>query len=86
MAHDGAYASYAGMWFVPENRVAYVEPVATDPDYRRMGLARAAVSESLRRVAELGAEVAWVGSDQPLYLNIGFVPAFRMDLWVRNLD
>lgn len=86
VAPDGAYASYAGMWFVPENRLAYVEPVATDPNYRRMGLARAAVSESLRRVAELGAEVAWVGSDQSLYLNMGFASSFRMDLWVRNLD
>ncbi|MGB9357817.1 MAG: GNAT family N-acetyltransferase [Acidimicrobiia bacterium] len=86
VAPDGTYASYAGMWFVPENRVAYVEPVATDPAYRRMGLARAAVSEALRRVVDLGADVAWVGSDQPLYLDMGFTPQFRTDLWVRALD
>ena len=60
VAPDGTYASYAGMWFVPENRVAYVEPVATDPAFRRTGLARAAISEGLRRVAQLGADVAWV--------------------------
>jgi hypothetical protein len=39
---EGDYASFAGMWIVPENRIAYVEPVATDPEYRRMGLGTAA--------------------------------------------
>jgi hypothetical protein len=38
-APDGNFASYCGMWYEPVNRVAYVEPVCTDPDYRRMGLA-----------------------------------------------
>ncbi len=85
VAPDGDYASFAGMWIVPENRVAYVEPVATDPAYRRMGLGAAAVLESLRRVAELGAEVAWVGSDLEFYRAIGFMPEFRNELWVREL-
>lgn len=40
----------------------YVEPVATDPDYRRMDLGKAAVLEGIRRCGELGAEVAYVGS------------------------
>lgn len=86
VAPDGAYASYTGMWFVPKNRVAYIEPVATDPDFRRMGLARAAVAETLRRAAGLGAEVAWVGSDLPLYLAMGFTPLFSANLWVRDLE
>lgn len=86
VAPSGDYASYAGMWLVPENRVAYVEPVATDPDYRRMGLGRAVVLETVRRAAELGADVAWVGSGQQFYLDIGFTPMFKTDLWVRNIE
>ena len=80
----GDYASFAGMWIDMTNRVGYVEPVATDPDYRRMGLGAAAVRETLRRVQEEGAEVAWVGSDQPFYKAIGFTPEFRNELWLRD--
>ena len=86
IAPDGNYVSYCGMWFVPENRVAYVEPVATDPNYRRMGLGRAAVLESLRRVSELGADVAWVGSGQKFYEAIGFTKMFSTIPWVKYLD
>lgn len=79
----GDYASFAGMW-VDGNRVAYVEPVATDPEYRRMGLGAAAVLETLRRAADLGAEVAWVGSDQDFYTAIGFTTEFSNELWLRD--
>jgi predicted N-acetyltransferase YhbS len=82
----GEYVAYSGIWYVPENGLAYVEPVATDPDYRRMGLGRAAVLESLRRVRAEGAEVAWVGSDQEFYKAIGFDKKFQRDLWVKWLD
>ncbi len=83
---DGNYVSYSGIWVVLENKVAYVEPVATDPDFRRMGLGRAAVLESLRRAAELGAEVAWVGSGQEFYKAMGFETMFKFDVWVKFLD
>ncbi len=81
----GDYVSFGGMWFVPENRVAYVEPVATDPHYRHLGLGKAVVLESLRRVAERGANVAWVGSDQEFYAAIGFERSFAVRFWVKDL-
>jgi predicted N-acetyltransferase YhbS len=84
VAPGGDYGSFAGLWVVPENRIAYVEPVATDPKYRRMGLGAAAVLETLRRGADLGAEVAWVGSGQAFYKAIGFTTEFRIELWVRD--
>ena len=82
----GQYAAFSGMWFMPENAVAYVEPVATDPAFRRLGLGRAAVLESLRRVRALGARVAWVGSDLPFYRALGFELRYRSPLWVRTLS
>jgi predicted N-acetyltransferase YhbS len=83
-APDGNFAAYAGLWYEPVNRVAFVEPVATDPDYRRMGLGRAAVLEGIRRCAAEGATVAYVGSGQPFYLAIGFtkIPGHRC--WIRR--
>lgn len=86
LAPNGDYASFAGMWVVAKNRVAYLEPVATDPAYRRMGLGRAAVLESMRRAAAEGAEVVWVGSDQPFYLSMGFSIRNRARLWLKGTD
>jgi predicted N-acetyltransferase YhbS len=83
---NGDYGSFAGMWAVSENKVCYVEPVATDPSYRRMGLGRAAVLESIRRAASEGAEVAWVGSGQEFYLAMGFTIQNTANLWVKPLD
>ena len=34
----GDFVSLCGMWYQAVNKIAYVEPVATDPDFRRMGL------------------------------------------------
>ena len=71
-APNGDFVAYAGQWFEPVNRFGYVEPVATDPDYRRMGLGTAAVLEGIRRSGQEGAQVAYVGTDKPFYLAMGF--------------
>ncbi len=83
VAPNGDYVSFCGIWVVPANRIAYVEPVATDPDYRRQGLGAAVVLESMRRTIPLGGEVAWVGSEQPFYRALGFEPAHRATAWVK---
>lgn len=82
---EGDFASYAGVWYVPRSRVAYVEPVATDPDHRRRGLARVAVIEGLRRVRREGATIAWVGSDQAFYRSLGFEVTASSTLWWRAI-
>ncbi|WP_159065808.1 GNAT family N-acetyltransferase [Gorillibacterium timonense] len=79
-APNGNFVSYCGMWHLPGTDYALVEPVATDPDYRRMGLGRAAVLEGVRRCGALGAIRAYVGSSQPFYYSIGFRP-HSTDTW-----
>ena len=86
VAPEGHFVSYSGIWVVDANRVAYVEPVATDPDYRRMGLGKAAVLECVRRSQALGAEVAWVGSGQEFYKAIGFTKMFDVNCWIKYFD
>jgi len=85
VASDGFFVAYSGLWFEPVNRYAYVEPVATDPDYRRMGLGRAAVLEGIRRCGVDGATVAYVGSDQAFYHSLGFKPVFTSQCWEKIL-
>ncbi len=82
----GHFVSFSGTWFDPTNLIAYVEPVATDPDYRRIGLGAAAVLEGIRRCGELGATVAYVGSDQAFYRAIGFTEAYVSQCWMRILE
>ncbi len=85
-APDGDYASFCGMFFEPNGLYAYVEPVATDPAYRRMGLGKAAVLEGIRRCSALGAAVAYVGSNQEFYLSMGFEVISISQCWVKQLD
>ena len=80
-ASDGSFVSFCGMFYEPTGQFAYVEPVATDPDYRRMGLGKAAVLEGIRRCGAEGATVAYVGSDQPFYLAMGFEVLFNVRCW-----
>ena len=83
-APDGDFVSYCGMWYEPVHNIAYVEPVCTDPGYRRMGLGNAAVLEGIRRCGERGATVAYVGSSQPIYLSLGFRQTFNCSAWRRK--
>lgn len=85
-APDGQFVAYSGTWFEPTNRIAYVEPVATDPDYRRLGLGTAAVLEGIRRCGAEGATDAYVGSEQPFYLAMGFRPVHTAQCWTKMLD
>lgn len=82
-APNGDYAAHCGMWCLPGSGYAYVEPVFTVPEYRRMGLGRAAVLEGVRRCARLGAKAAYVLSSQQFYANIGFYP-YQDETWWEN--
>lgn len=83
---DGKFVAFCGMFYQPDHHYAYVEPVATDPDYRRLGLGKAAVLEGIRRCATLGAQEAFVGSDQAFYLALGFEVVYTSQCWLKYLE
>lgn len=83
-APNGDFVSFCGMFYEPTHHVAYVEPVATDPAYRRLGLGKAAVLEGIRRCVALGASIAFVGSDQLFYQALGFRVIYNSECWVKN--
>ena len=84
-APDGNWVSYCGMWYDEVNHFGYVEPVATDPDYRRQGLGTAAVLESIRKCGLQGAETAYVWTDLPFYLSFGFKVKHAHLCWTKFL-
>ena len=81
VAPNGEFVSYCGMWYDSNTDYALVEPVATDPKYRKMGLGKAAVLEAVMRCGKHGAKRAYVGSSQQFYYNIGFYPVSTETFW-----
>jgi ribosomal protein S18 acetylase RimI-like enzyme len=62
----------------PVNRIGEFEPVGTHPDFRRQGLAKAAVGAGMQRMKAFGADQAFVLTQshnraaKALYESLGF--------------
>ena len=72
MTPGGEGAAYCCLWFREGTDYAYVEPVCTIPAYRGRGAAKALLYEALNRARALGANRAYVISDQVFYEKLGF--------------
>ena len=89
VAPDGSFAAHAGVTYDEHNRHGIFEPVCTNPDHRRFGLARKLMLEGLRRLAARGAQSASVDTgDQvasnALYASCGFTEAHHFHAWRRD--
>lgn len=80
---SGQYVCCAGMWWTPANKLAYMEPLCTIPEYRRRGLASAALSEMYRKMNPLGA-THMTGGANNLYQVLGFKPMITFTYWTRK--
>lgn len=58
IASDGSVASFCTVWFDDVTRTAYFEPVATVPRHQRRGLGTAVLTEGLKRLKTMGAQIA----------------------------
>jgi hypothetical protein len=83
-APNGDYACFAGMWIDEQNNYAYLEPLATVPKYRRMGLATIALVEGMKKTKELGAKYCF-GGEMDYYKKIGFDVIANRELWKKEL-
>lgn len=79
--HEGKYLAHAGIWYEPGDDYAHIEPVATIPEARRKGLAKACIYYALNRARDKGAKFAWIGSQQQFYYRIGFNPHSTFTWW-----
>ena len=68
---DDNYVCFAGMWWVPENKLAYLEPLCTVPEHQHKGLAAAALSHFEKILKPLGAEVITGGGNE-FYRKLGY--------------
>ena len=83
VAPDGEYACALGMWVDERNRYAYLEPLATVPEYRRMGLATIALTEAMKKTKALGAQYCFGGAPD-FYTAIGFETICNRELWKKE--
>jgi len=80
----GEFVSYAGFWYNEKDDFCTLEPCATHPNYRRMGLGKAAIYEGIQRCANRGAKRCVVGSNQDFYFRIGFAPYHMRTYWTKK--
>jgi len=83
VAPDGEYVCALGMWFDKRSRYAYLEPLATVPKYRRMGLATIALTEAMKKTKALGAAYCFGGVPE-FYTAIGFETICNREFWKRE--
>ncbi|HBL84545.1 MAG: hypothetical protein A2Y17_00920 [Clostridiales bacterium GWF2_38_85] len=79
-APNGDYACFAGMWFDERNKYAYLEPLCTVPEYRRLGLATVALTEAMKKTKSLGAKYCFGGVPE-FYTAIGFETICNREIW-----
>jgi len=82
-APNGDYACFAGVWVDERNAFAYLEPLATRPKYRRMGLATAALMEGMKKTVSSGAKYCYVGSID-YYKNLGCEQIGQGNNWLKE--
>ena len=83
VAPNGEYACALGMWYDERNKYAYLEPLATVPIYRRMGLATVVLTEAMKKTKALGANYCFGGSRE-FYSAIGFEVICNRELWKKE--
>jgi GNAT superfamily N-acetyltransferase len=98
VAPDGTLAAFCVCWITPPlpsrggSRVAQVEPMGVQPNYRRLGLGRALLHDGFRRARELGAdrmEVDAFSFSEPAlraYESVGFRRLYDEQVFVREFS
>jgi GNAT superfamily N-acetyltransferase len=71
-APDGTVAGYGLFWADPVTRVGLVEPMRTEQEHQRRGIASYLLAAGLDRLAAAGCERLKVSNDLGLYLRAGF--------------
>ncbi len=78
------YVCFSGMWWVSGNKLAYMEPLCTVPEYRKRGLAAAALTQHYRCLKVLGAEYM-TGGGNDFYRKIGYEDKIHWLHWKKTL-
>jgi RimJ/RimL family protein N-acetyltransferase len=92
VVHDSSdsVAAYGLFWYDPETATGLVEPMRTEDDHQRRGLARHILTTGLDLLAEAGAQRIKIcyepnnPASGSLYLSVGFEPHRQTVLFSRR--
>jgi ribosomal protein S18 acetylase RimI-like enzyme len=92
IAPDDSFAAHAGLTVHTDQGFATIEPVCTHPVYQNRGLAKAAISEALRRTQNLGVSTVYVSAwhsnpvSNHVYDAMGFGEPRNLRIWRREFE
>lgn len=84
-----ACAAYGLCWFDSETSTGVIEPMRTEEEHQRKGLARHILTDGIDRLARAGAERITIVSEPEnpassrLYPDVGFQPVKQTDIYAR---
>jgi ribosomal protein S18 acetylase RimI-like enzyme len=87
---DDNNAAYGLFWYDPETATGLVEPMRTEPDHKRRGLARHVLTTGIDRLGKAGAKRIKIVFEQDnpaargLYLSVGFKPVKQTAVFIRQ--
>ena len=88
--HRDSVAAYGLFWYDPESATGLVEPMRTEDDHQRRGLARHILTTGIDLLAAAGAERVKIcfepgnAAARRLYLSAGFEPVRQTDVFSRR--
>ena len=88
-APNGEIAAFCTIWFDDCTETGLFEPVGTAPEYQRLRLGKAILTEGLIRLRNLGAALAYVQSytesAHGLYESVGFRTYRILEPWSKSV-
>jgi GNAT superfamily N-acetyltransferase len=84
---DDNYAAHGLFWYDPETATGLVEPMRTEDDHQRRGLARHVLTAGIGLLADAGAARIKIcfhvdnPASRALYLDVGFEPVKQTDVY-----
>ena len=91
VAEDGTFASFCTFRVDPASGITNLEPMGTHPDYRQLGLAKALISEGLKRTMKYDPTLFYIGgaTDTPaanrLYDSVGYIEKLAENSWFKEI-
>lgn len=91
VAQDGTFASFCTFRMDLASGITNLEPVGTHPNYRQVGLAKALISEGLKRTMKYDPTLFYIGgaADTPaanrLYDSVGYTEKLAEHSWFKEI-
>ncbi len=92
VAPDGEFAAFCTARIDPVSKIAELEPVGTHPDHRKLGLGKAVICESFRRLEKYNPSAIVILGAAPsegarrLYESVGFVIVGAAHYWTKMVN